>query len=369
MYVAINKVTIGYTRDQGYLLYNTDTFEFIEYSTSEVARMLKKGGFGVCGLKLENGKIVLDEAGYNQVNMMVKSSMSMGRYRLMKPGHVVGDRLYSVVRAIDTPDEGLIYEVVSNTCARVVLKEDGIRRLFSDGVLSGLWIDKYSGQITLADSIPIIDICEFNNGGEGNQKKEEKANADTDISESGISSLGSDAALNDTGNEPNLQSDVLVKSDKVSEDEETYNPFDSIEDILKDGELFNADEEQVKKAEDSTAYIVNDEMSQVGDGYVEREEAQKKQYQEYLIKESELSGNESAKAAENDSLSDEVDNDEKPVAGKKKSDTSKEKKKSASAKHSDITAAKKKTSKANSGKVASSKKANVKAAKKAEQLQ
>ena len=139
--------------------------------------------------------------------------------------------------------------------------------------------------------------------------------------------------------------------------------------MLKDGELFNADEEQVKKAEDSTAYIVNDEMSQVGDGYVEREEAQKKQYQEYLIKESELSGNESAKAAENDSLSDEVDNDEKPVAGKKKSDTSKEKKKSASAKHSDITAAKKKTSKANSGKVASSKKANVKAAKKAEQLQ
>lgn len=291
MKVAIQKITIGYTRDQGYLLFDTDTHEFLEYSNGEVTRMLKSSDTTVCGLKLKNGKIELDLEGFNQENMMVKSSMSMGKFRLMKPNSLIKDsRLYSVVKAVDTGEE-LVYEIISNTCVRTFIHEEGVRQLYKDGVLSGVWVDSKTGQITLADAIQIEDANTSENGGEQHTKEDEAygQNIDTGISADSLSAAGDNSASGNHGdgedihNEPSVKmgtSEQVEDSESLSTDEtcdDEADPFsvfdeatptsgvafDSIEDILKDGEASDEEVDGLVDQEED-AYKTNDDMSQIG---------------------------------------------------------------------------------------------------------
>jgi len=267
MYYAVNKVSIGYTRPQGFVLYCSDSCEFLEFSTTEVLRMLKADGPGICGLKLIDGKIELDEQGFHQQNLTVKSSMSMGKYRLMKPnGRIEGRRLHTIVKAIDTGKDGMIYEVVTNTYSRVILTEAGIRRLYDEGVIAGLWIDSKTGQITLAERIPIVDVEEYDNGGE-KEKEEEQGGEhnNSDISGNGISAAGDNATADGTCNESDLLADSLVVSDEKTAD---LSVFDEIETDGDNGIIFEADPELVD--DKVQAININDDMSQIGAGYREK---------------------------------------------------------------------------------------------------
>ena len=303
--VAIQKITIGYTRDQGYLLFDTRTKEFGEYSIGEVTKMLKSSDTKVCGLKLKNGKIDLDLDGFNQENMAVKSSMSMGRFRLMKPNSQIKDgRLYAVVRAIDTGEKELIYEIISNTCARTFITEEGVRQLYKDGVLSGVWVDSKTGQITLADAIEIVDANTSENGGEHHKEEDTSTGQDIDTGVLGdsVPVAGNSSDIINHGDGEDIHNETSVKdetleqveekesliTDKTSDEEiDPFAIFDETTPTCKPvfGDvkgLFEDEGTSVNEVDgcldqEDEAYETNDDMSQIGKkAYVQPEKTDEK---------------------------------------------------------------------------------------------
>ena len=71
---VVCQMALGRTRVSGYTLYNPDSLAFEEFTPLEVKRLIRTEG--VNGLVLTKaGEIELDEEGFNQRNLPVKSGV------------------------------------------------------------------------------------------------------------------------------------------------------------------------------------------------------------------------------------------------------------------------------------------------------
>ena len=126
MKTVICRLDLGYTRVAGYTLYDDVTEEFHETTPREVKELIRKNQ--VNGLKLVDGGIVLDEEGFNQRNLMIKSAV--GKYRPLYDTDSLVTRMYAVLDVVDNGGE-LMYEVITNYCGRKLMTEEFVRTLSS----------------------------------------------------------------------------------------------------------------------------------------------------------------------------------------------------------------------------------------------
>ncbi len=152
---VVCQMTLGRTRVSGYTLYNSDSLAFEEFTPLEVKRLIRAEG--VNGLMLtKTGEIELDEEGFNQRNLPVKSGV--GKFRLLREGtDTAATPYYALTKVADTP-EGLVYELVNNISARLPVKEKLVRALYTLNKLSGCWINDATGMIRFADGVEFIDM-------------------------------------------------------------------------------------------------------------------------------------------------------------------------------------------------------------------
>ena len=132
MKTVICRLDLGYTRVAGYTLYDDVTEEFHETTPREVKELIRKNQ--VNGLKLVDGGIVLDEEGFNQRNLMIKSAV--GKYRPLYDTDSLVTRMYAVLDVVDNGGE-LMYEVITNYCGRKLMTEEFVRTLSSIGYVAG----------------------------------------------------------------------------------------------------------------------------------------------------------------------------------------------------------------------------------------
>ena len=135
MKTVICRLDLGYTRVAGYTLYDDVTEEFHETTPREVKELIRKNQ--VNGLKLVDGGIVLDEEGFNQRNLMIKSAV--GKYRPLYDTDSLVTRMYAVLDVVDNGGE-LMYEVITNYCGRKLMTEEFVRTLSSIGYVAGIKI-------------------------------------------------------------------------------------------------------------------------------------------------------------------------------------------------------------------------------------
>lgn len=149
------QLALGMTRVSGYTLYDHESMSFEETTPREVKRLIREGA--VNGLILdETDEIQLDEEGFNCKNILVKSGV--GNYRSLKSGILAGgSSWYALTKVADT-DDGLIYEVVNNLCARLPLEERMIKSLYNLGSLVGCWVNNDTGMITFATGVEFVDM-------------------------------------------------------------------------------------------------------------------------------------------------------------------------------------------------------------------
>ena len=152
---VVCQLALGRTRVSGYTLYDHDSMAFEETTPRDVKRLIKDGV--VNGLRLDKqGEILLDEKGFNCKNLLVKSGV--GNYRPLVPSvGMLGHGMFALTKVACT-DEGLVYEIVSNECARLPITEQKLRALYSIGCLCGCWINDASGMIEFANGVEMIDM-------------------------------------------------------------------------------------------------------------------------------------------------------------------------------------------------------------------
>lgn len=150
---VVCQMALGRTRVSCYTLYNPDSLAFEEFTPLEVKRLIRTEG--VNGLVLTKaGEIELDEEGFNQRNLPVKSGV--GKFRLLREGiDTAATPYYALTKVADTPD-GLVYELVNNISARLPVKEKLVRALYTLNKLSGCWINDATGMIRFADGVEFM---------------------------------------------------------------------------------------------------------------------------------------------------------------------------------------------------------------------
>lgn len=122
---------------------------FEERTPREVRALIKNGA--VNGLMLFEDEIVLDCDGFFQ-NIMCK--VGVGRYEPMTTQSTklkMAD-IFNLAQVIDNGHE-LVYEVVSNRCQRLPLKEEAIRKLYNMGALNGCFIMENTGLIEFGKNV------------------------------------------------------------------------------------------------------------------------------------------------------------------------------------------------------------------------
>lgn len=167
MKTVVCRLDLGYTRVAGYTLYDDVTEEFHETTPREVKELIRKNR--VNGLKLADGEIVLDEEGFNQRNLMIKSAV--GKYRPLYDTDSLVTRMYAVLDVVDCGGE-LMYEVITNYCGRKLMTEEFVRTLSSIGYVAGV--------IITDEKIKLLNK-KFSN--QSNEEKHEKEDEYRDIDE------------------------------------------------------------------------------------------------------------------------------------------------------------------------------------------
>lgn len=152
---VVCQLALGRTRVSGYTLYDHDSMAFEETTPRDVKRLIKEGV--VNGLRLnKQGEILLDEKGFNCKNLLVKSGV--GNYRPLVPSvDMLGHGMFALTKVACT-DDGLVYEIVSNECARLPITEQKLRALYSVGCLCGCWINDDTGMIEFAKGVEMLDM-------------------------------------------------------------------------------------------------------------------------------------------------------------------------------------------------------------------
>lgn len=156
MRYAVSLIYLGYTRNSGAVLFDSNTKEFLDSTPAEVRRLIDLGL--VKGLKWRNGdegpEFVVDTEGFNQQNIPVKSANKFRPYLNDVPGAPINS-MYTVVRVLDTDYRGRLYEVVSNKCARIKITEQNLRELSQLTNIAGVWIKD--------DEIKVCDGVQYEN--------------------------------------------------------------------------------------------------------------------------------------------------------------------------------------------------------------
>lgn len=156
MRYAVSLIYLGYTRNSGAVLFDSDTKEFLDSTPAEVRRLIDLGL--VKGLKWRNGEegpeFVVDTEGFNQQNIPVKSANKFRPYLNDVPGAPINS-MYTVVRVLDTDYRGRLYEVVSNKCARIKIAEQNLRELSQLTNIAGVWIT--DSEIKICDDVQYED--------------------------------------------------------------------------------------------------------------------------------------------------------------------------------------------------------------------
>lgn len=148
---AINRIDLGMTRIAGYTLYDEVSREFQETTPKEVKDLISRGQ--VNGLKLVDGEIELDKDVFCMSNLMVKSAV--GKYRTLYPTTSIVNCMYAVVRVIET-DNGRLYEIINNKCARVKVTPEKLKILMEIGYVAGVKMGE-CGEIELCKGVTIED--------------------------------------------------------------------------------------------------------------------------------------------------------------------------------------------------------------------
>ena len=152
MRYAVSLIYLGYTRNSGAVLFDSDTKEFLDSTPAEVRRLIDLGL--VKGLKWRNGdegpEFIVDTEEFNQQNIPVKSANKFRPYLNDVPGAPINS-MYTVVRVLDTDYRGKLYEVVSNKCARIKITEQNLRELSQLTNIAGVWIT--DNEIKVCDGV------------------------------------------------------------------------------------------------------------------------------------------------------------------------------------------------------------------------
>lgn len=200
---VICRIDLGKTRVAGYLIYYPETKEFLECTSLEVKRLIRNNELN--GLMLEGDEIVLDKD-FNQ-NLMIRSGV--GRYRAMyeddMPARI---RMYAVTQMMVYGDY-VELEVISNTCARLVMSSEHVAHLCKLGAVAGCKVDD-KNNLLIHDSIP---ITEFDTGEECNEENAGDYNTDTD------GDPCTDGVDQDINSDTHSEMDLCTNIDKPSEPE------------------------------------------------------------------------------------------------------------------------------------------------------
>ena len=125
-------------RVMGYSVYVSESKDFIECSSKQVKDIFNSGD-GIYGLKVDNGEIELDAAGFHMNNLMVKTGL--GTYKPLKmDSELMVTTLYCLVRIIKGKTE-ISYELVSSKCGRIEVTEQKLKSMLEFTNVAGVYMD------------------------------------------------------------------------------------------------------------------------------------------------------------------------------------------------------------------------------------
>lgn len=170
MKTVICRIDLGMTRIAGYTLYDEKSREFQETTPKEVKNLIISEG--VNGLRLIDEKIELDKDGFNMYNLMIKSAV--GKFRTLYPNNSMISSTYAVVRLIQI-NNGNLYEIISNKCARFKVTAERLKILMEVGCVAG--VKKVNNKIEICNGVTIED--------KRTKVSELKEKTETEVKESG----------------------------------------------------------------------------------------------------------------------------------------------------------------------------------------
>ena len=111
------------------------------------------------GIKWKNnddkGEFICDVEGWNQQNIPIKTACGKFRPMLNDVPGVPINSMCTVVRVLDTEKSGRLYEIVSNKCMRLKVREKNLRELNEISSVAGVWIT--DDEIILAEGVKYED--------------------------------------------------------------------------------------------------------------------------------------------------------------------------------------------------------------------
>lgn len=135
MKTVIYRLGLGHSRTLGYLIYDDETEEFYENTPREVKELIRSKGIN--GLKLQDDQIVLDEEGFNQRNIMIKTGV--GKFKpLYNNGGLIA-KMYTVTGVVDV-DGKFMYEVINNYCGKHYMTEEYLATISTITDVAGIKI-------------------------------------------------------------------------------------------------------------------------------------------------------------------------------------------------------------------------------------
>ena len=152
MKFAVSVGMLGYTRINNLCVYDSETRGFEDLTPACARKEIDLGL--IKGVKWRNTEedgpeFYCDEAGFNQKDIMVKSANKFRPLVNDVVGSQTNNSMYTVVRILDTPHRGRLYEVVSNKYQRVKIDEAALRKLDS--------LTSVAGVVILDDDITSCD--------------------------------------------------------------------------------------------------------------------------------------------------------------------------------------------------------------------
>lgn len=143
MKFAVSVGMLGYTRINNLCVYDSETRGFEDLTPAYARKEIDLGL--IKGVKWRNNgddgpEFYCDEAGFNQKDIMIKSANKFRPLVNDVVGSQTNNSMYTVVRILDTPHRGRLYEVVSNKYQRVKIDENSLRKLDSLTSVAGVII-------------------------------------------------------------------------------------------------------------------------------------------------------------------------------------------------------------------------------------
>ena len=157
MFYCVSIMMLGYTRINGVVAYNSKSKCFDEITPAIARQLISKNMLK--GIKWKNndekGEFVCDVEGWNQQNIPIKTACGKFRPMLNDVPGVPINSMCTVVRVLDTEKSGRLYEIVSNKCMRLKVREKNLRELNEISSVAGVWVT--DDEIVLADGVEYED--------------------------------------------------------------------------------------------------------------------------------------------------------------------------------------------------------------------